>query len=104
MSDYKVGDEIVVVVDSPDGNDNIHMGDVGTITFVEKDSGIVCRYDIGVDFGRDVGGHECYQTCPDTQGWLLNEGQFEIVSDAQEMEGATDDEMNGFLISLMKTV
>lgn len=103
VKDYNVGDEIVLLVDEPDFNACLHEGDTGTITFVRQD-GFDSSYDVGVDFGRNINGHDCFETCEDGNGWMLYERQFEVLTDASEMECATDDEMSRFLSSLSKSI
>lgn len=89
---YHVGDRVVCLVDSPDDNHRIHVGDIGTVC---KDSN---GGNIYVDWGRDVGGHNCGGACRYTQGWNVSPNQVSLY----EEEGQIDIEDGSFMEILKK--
>lgn len=68
---FNIGDTVVCMVDHPDNNDFIMAGDTGTVLFC--DHGIV-----GVDWGRNVDGHDCDRRCPYGNGWNVKESKVEL--------------------------
>jgi hypothetical protein len=48
------------------------------------DEGVICDVraaTVGVNFGRDVGGHDCNDTCPDGYGLLLTNSSVEAIAE-----------------------
>ena len=62
MPEFKVGDRVVSVVDSPEDNHRIHIGSTGS----------VCRVGTGrvaIEWDGYVGGHDCERNCADGHVW-----------------------------------
>ena len=102
---YCVGQEIVLVVDTPDGNRNLHKGDTGTIFRI---FGADYSYAVECDFHRNIkgnGGGE-YEDfsgryADNGNAWCLEEGWFEVVGFPTDEDNDTieisDDDMLVFL-------
>lgn len=81
---YCIGEQIVLTVDTPDGNQSLHKGDTGTIFRIfNHDYG---GYAVECDFHRNIGGN-CGGKYEDGSSryvdygnaWCLEDGWFEVV-------------------------
>lgn len=75
---YNIGDHVVLTVDNPDGNPELFSGDVGEIRAIYDEDD---DYVVGVDFYRDIDGHNFYdvKASSDTSGWNLRREEFELI-------------------------
>lgn len=96
---YDIGDEVVLIVDHPDGNDDLYIGDKGIVCYVDTND--ETAYDIGVDFGREIdNGHDCFGTCGDSNGWLVCKEQVAhsySITDNEEILPHEDEQIKSFL-------
>ena len=60
---FKIGDAVKCTC-VYQGNECV-KDQIGTVCY------IYCNGEYGVDFGKDVGGHNCSNTCNDHQGWAI---------------------------------
>lgn len=68
MNEFNLGDRVICLIDSPDGNSSIHKGSTGTICFVDN-------FLVGVCWDSNVGGHDCRGECEYGFGWnMLSSG------------------------------
>lgn len=87
FGDPDLGDEIIVTVDGPDGNNKLREGDTGIICEI---CGEGSNYDIGVNFGRDIEGHRCHGSCPNKFGFMLIKKWFMIRKRYDVAEGSIE--------------
>lgn len=81
MSKYYVGQRIEVVVNHPDDNEELIIGDRGTIKRVMSN----LTYAVSVEFDRPIsGGWDCNGYCKHGYGWNLEEGQFIIIVEEED--------------------
>ena len=78
MKEYKIGQKIKIVnTDGDCRNTLVQKGDTGTIIHFEGGS-------VGVDFGKDIGGHNCYgapKPTIDGHGYYIHESNFELIKE-----------------------
>lgn len=74
---YKIGDTVMLIVDHPDSNYRLHMGDVGTVVGVFHNAqGTPC---VNVDWMRNINGHSCDGKCFASHGWNVSESKVTYV-------------------------
>lgn len=69
---FRKGDRVRCIVDYPDNNRNIRIGDAGT----------VCdnlSYLVRVRWDHQVDGHDCAGHCEDGYGWNVFENELEYL-------------------------
>lgn len=91
MYEFGVGDRVVSIVDSPEGNRRIHIGSTG----------VVCDIDgsISVEWDDDVHGHDCRGRCADGHGWWVMPGDIELYDGSDEPFEFDEDEFNKLVLS-----
>lgn len=75
---FRIGDLVALNCYKPDGNSAIKMGDIGTVVWIRD------GVNIGVDWGKDVDGHDCEGHCEYGRGWNVNETRLTLVCHASE--------------------
>lgn len=93
---FDIGDRVRCLVDSPDDNDNITVGSMGT----------VCGFDdyvnyIYVDWDDDVGGHNCEGMARQSHGWNVPPEGLELMDDDEPFE-CDDDAFRSFVFGNIK--
>jgi hypothetical protein len=82
-ADFSVGQRVQAAVNSPDGNANILIGDTGTIVCVLTP---YARYEVLVNFDKNVGGHDglsgtpCAGMAQSGHGWYMSRTEFQVIS------------------------
>lgn len=76
---FEIGDRVRSIVDNPDDNDNIIIGSVGTVVYIDGDI-------IFIDWDEDVCGHTCDGHARDGHGWNVEEYQIELEDDGIQYE------------------
>lgn len=97
---FVVNERVRSIVNYPDDNYDIHIGDEGTIVKVRSSLG-----DIGVRWDNRIkGGHTCgfgdsSDICPSGYGWFVNPNEIEIVPfyDGENEEIANEAELMAFI-------
>lgn len=75
---FQVGDRVRCIYECPDDNEEIHIGDTGTVCKVEI--GILS---VGVNWDhRMITGHHCNGYCPEGHGWFVRVSDVELISEA----------------------
>lgn len=95
--DFHVGDRVRLVVEAPDGNDELHIGDEGVVSCVNCE---LFSRPIGIDFGKDIGGHDLYMKdsrCEFGHGWFVFAGEIELVDDPILTQPPTTAELRSLL-------
>lgn len=70
---FRIGDKVCASVNGPDGNDNIHIGDTGTVCIVSENN-----IRIGVEWENHVCGHDCDGACEYGFGWWVDNTSIEL--------------------------
>lgn len=73
---FQIGDVVQLLVDNPDNNECLHIGDTGTAVYIDTYKG---EYGIGVDWGRDIEGHSCNSCCEYGNGWNVDCDQLTLA-------------------------
>lgn len=86
--EYNVGDIVRLVVDAPERNHELKIGDVGII--VDINGGLP---PIGVDWGRNVNGHDCIGRAIYGNGWYVGKTDIELAEtrDTEDFDVVTDE-------------
>ena len=91
---FRIGDVVSANDDYIEGNGGIMRGNTGTVVWI-SDKGYV-----GVDWGKDIGGHDCCGHCHHSQGWNVKGRDVSLVyrpSDDEEFEQADDSSLTELL-------
>lgn len=99
LNESALGRKVVIIRDID--NPMIKIGDTGVIVSIFGTK----PQSVGVDFGRDVDGHNCGGCCERRQGWyLFGECDYELVDNVEANENELCDydsaDFNAFM-SLM---
>lgn len=94
----KVGDEIELIVDYPDGNMNLRFGDRGNIYKTIDSYGFMNDYVCRVNFHRDIQGSGDGDICPVEFSWDLQRMWFVIVHDVNDDNVDFNVDIDSFLI------
>lgn len=86
-SKFRIGDRVQATKNAPEENGNIHKGDQGTICFIERNKFI------GVEWDKNVHGHDCGGKCENGHGWKVWESDLCLI----EEEAEFDIEENSFM-------
>lgn len=77
---FQIGDCVRCVNEWPDENDEINIGDTGTVCSVDDD-GVLS---VGVSWDHAINlGHTCRGNCALGHGWYVNESDIELISEAE---------------------
>jgi hypothetical protein len=79
MSEFKVGDRVVVVAKSVDGK--FLKGNEGVITQINKNYG-----GISVEFDKDIDGHNCGGSTKDNRGWNVKSNDIKLIEQPVPIE------------------
>jgi len=94
MDEFKVGDRVFSIVNSPDDNSYISFGSTGTVCHVYFED----YAPIGVRWDKDVRGHDCDGYCETGHGWRVYPNCIEHELSDEPLE--YDEEEFNELISL----
>ena len=87
---FQIGDRVCCINEFPDDNEEIHIGDTGTVCDIDEDD----RLSVGVSWDHEIMlGHACKGNCNQGHGWYVNESDVELISDA-DMPAIDTDAMN----------
>lgn len=76
---FQIGDRVRCINEWPDKNDEINIGDTGTVCEVNE----VGDLSVGVSWDHAIIlGHSCKGNCAYGHGWYVNESDIELISDA----------------------
>lgn len=75
---FEVGDRVRCIRDSPDGNYNIKIGDLGTVCVADSS--------IGVRWDHNVGGGNCRGTCERGFGWYVFSSDIELYEEGEPVD------------------
>lgn len=89
--EFQVGDRVQLLCDNPDRNGELRAGDIGVIVNI----GLSTR--CGVDWLRDVGGHDCGERCPVGHGWYVWGYQLSVESSETLFEACKEQEISDLL-------
>lgn len=64
--EFCIGDRVIYTNPRWVGNPNIKRTDIGTVCE------ILGAINYGVDWGHNIGGHDCSGNCPDGHGWRVS--------------------------------
>ena len=98
---FKVGDRVSLTVDHPDNNQDLMIGNTGTV--VDCDSYEDEDYEymtVGVEFDNKIkGGHNCCGHCADSYGWYVHATEICLVAEEEEydMIAVSDEELAALL-------
>lgn len=85
---FQVGDCVEAVVDHPDQNEHIHIGDTGVVCY------IIDPYRVGIAWDKTLpNGHSCDEHCEYRHGWYVDTDTIRIP----EEDGDIDIDDNSFL-------
>lgn len=90
---FHIGDRVECVVDNPDKNSLINIGDLGVVC---KDNKGTVR--IGIRWDNNVGGHSCSGTCTSGHGWYVWPKEIRIIKEDE----ITEIDENSFLSIALK--
>ena len=77
---FQIGDRVRCVNEWPDENDEINIGDTGTVCSVDDDGAL----SVGVSWDHAISlGHSCKGNCAWGHGWYINESDIELISEAE---------------------
>ena len=83
MNEFSLGDQVSLLIDHPEGNPELWVGNIGTIVRDPE-----AEY-IGVDWGKYMDqGHTCEDACPEGQGWWVHKDLIVPVIDRALYRGA----------------
>lgn len=78
---FKVGDRVCAVVDFPQENDFLLMGDMGTVVVISE-----IFPHIGVRWDKECGGHDCKGSCETGYGWYVEGSDISVDTTEAEFE------------------
>lgn len=96
MSVFEVGDRVECVIETPSGNDDIHIGCTGTVV-------VVLAYDstdipVGVEWDVPVrGGYSINRLCKYGHGWRVSPTEIKLIED--DFEPATVEDLERILLA-----
>ena len=79
---FKVGDRVRAVVDRPSMG-CICIGDEGTVCDISLFGETVS---VGVDFDKEIGGHNCMGSARNLHGWWLRGSDIQLIEDYLESD------------------
>lgn len=88
---FQIGDRVRAITNIGGYDAFINEGDEGVVVAFGKTSN-----NPGVDWGRDIGGHTCYGTCPIGHGRIVFPKHIELVTEATALD-ISDEEFFGLL-------
>lgn len=99
-SEFYLGQNVMLTVDCPDDNDNLHVGDVGTVCHIDSCLIGIDSCLIGVNWHRDIGGHSCGDSCEFDYGWNVTPDEIVSVTvDEDNGVYVSDEEFNNFMLN-----
>lgn len=94
---FEVGDRVSLTVDHPDNNQDLMIGNTGTVVDYDPSDGSEI---IGIEFDNKIkGGHFCNGNCVDGYGWYVHTTEICLASEDEEydMIAVSDEELAALL-------
>ena len=97
---FKVGDRVSLTVDHPDNNQDLVIGNTGTVVDCDTYEDEDYKYmNVGVEFDNKIkGGHNCCGHCADSYGWYVHATEICLVAEEEyDMIAVSDEELAALL-------